>query len=637
MKEFFKLQFILIVVVFIFNLSGCKTMDGYYRIHPCGGIEVAGCSYWQHESKMSEGSKLNAMTITERVLYAAKQENKNKRKKSNTTKLKKNIGFKEISVCKDSPIKISTYKNTFSFKLRGLPEWDNCYGILIEDNFKADGFGNESALKKHPNRYEGEWLNGQKTGLGKVYVCNDGSFPYLDIYHRNDYTRKYNIEKRQYTFEESGCHVYVGMVQNGAAHGKGIFYNVNGDIQIGDWKYNELISGKSYKIEEFNSLSRPGEKEILSLFNTKQSKMQITKNEQNSSNSKIPKIIISSSTIDKKKAIIKGKVTNKKNLSEFTINNNEVSLKNNGEFTYATFIPINGIDIVLKGKDIYGKLIQKSIYLERDEAKKNQPLSFAKLNPLKLRGKLNKNALALVIGVNEYKNTPNAIYADNDAYYFADFSENILGINAQNIKLISNKEANINDIKKALKIWMKGYSTPDKSDIYIFFAGHGLASTDGKELYLLPYDGEPRLLEDTALLRSEIFNTVKSINPKSVTVFLDACYSGQTREKNMILADARPIAIVPIENDVPNNFAVFSASSGSEISGSLPEANHGLFSYFLMKGLEGDADANNDKKITNGEMHNYVRSNVTRQAVRLGREQTPQLQGDENRVLVEFN
>ena len=48
-------------------------------------------------------------------------------------------------------------------------------------------------------------------------------------------------------------------------------------------------------------------------------------------------------------------------------------------------------------------------------------------------------------------------------------------------------------------------------------------------------------------------------------------------------------------------------------------------------------DANNDKKITNGELHSYVRSNVTRQAVRLGREQTPQLQGDENRVLVEFN
>ena len=110
---------------------------------------------------------------------------------------------------------------------------------------------------------------------------------------------------------------------------------------------------------------------------------------------------------------------------------------------------------------------------------------------------------------------------------------------------------------------MRRVSKTNKSDIYIFFAGHGLASTDGKELYLLPYDGEPRLLEDTALLRSEIFETLQSINPKSVTVFLDACYSGQTRDKDMLLAEARPISIVPVESDIPENFTVFSASSGS--------------------------------------------------------------------------
>ena len=73
------------------------------------------------------------------------------------------------------------------------------------------------------------------------------------------------------------------------------------------------------------------------------------------------------------------------------------------------------------------------------------------------------------------------------------------------------------------------------------------------------------------------------------------------------------------------------------MSGSLPEANHGLFSYFLMKGLEGNADSNKDDKITSNELYTYVRSNVTREAFRLGREQTPQLQGDKNMVLVEFN
>ena len=150
---------------------------------------------------------------------------------------------------------------------------------------------------------------------------------------------------------------------------------------------------------------------------------------------------------------------------------------------------------------------------------------------MKLKGKENENALALIIGVNNYLYALEAIYADRDASYFSDFANNAIEIKKENIKTLSNAKAINTEIKIALKSWLKGFSTPNKSDIYIFFICHGLTNTNGKELYLLPHDGEPRLLEDTALLRSEIFDTVKSINPKSVTVFLDACYSGQTREK----------------------------------------------------------------------------------------------------------
>ena len=35
-----------------------------------------------------------------------------------------------------------------------------------------------------------------------------------------------------------------------------------------------------------------------------------------------------------------------------------------------------------------------------------------------------------------------------------------------------------------------------------------------------------------------------------------------------------------------------------------------MFSYFLMKGMEGDADANQDNQITAGELHAYVQHNV---------------------------
>jgi len=415
-------------------------------------------------------------------------------------------------------------------------------------------------------------------------------------------------------------------------------YKINNDIITEKNISNQnKYSKETLEREREKSLEERRKREQLEKELAELKTQKKKEKESIASDAEPPQIIITSTNTENKQGIIKGVVLDNIEVAELTINGEQITYDKGGNFNYTTFIPKDGIDIIIEVIDSKGITSQKLVILERNETIQTKIIKFAKLNPLKLKGKNNKHALALIIGISKYNNAPEAKYADRDANYFSDFAENVLGIDNTNIKLISNNSANSVALKKALKIWLKGYSTQEKSDIYIFFAGHGLASTDGKELYLLPYDGEPRLLEDTALLRSEIFDTVKSINPKSVTIFLDACYSGQSREKDMIIADARPIAIVPVESDVPENFNVFSASSGSEISGSLPEADHGLFSYFLMKGLEGNADANNDKKITNGELLSYVRSNVTRQAVRLGREQTPQLQGDENRVLVEFN
>jgi len=53
----------------------------------------------------------------------------------------------------------------------------------------------------------------------------------------------------------------------------------------------------------------------------------------------------------------------------------------------------------------------------------------------------------------------------------------------------------------------------------------------------------------------------------------------------------------------------------------------------LMKGMEGEADKNSDNKITAGELHEYVQRNVVQQS---SGSQTPDLQGDANRVLVQF-
>ena len=188
-----------------------------------------------------------------------------------------------------------------------------------------------------------------------------------------------------------------------------------------------------------------------------------------------------------------------------------------------------------------------------------------------------------------------------------------------------------------MSLWLKSKVKKNRSDLIIFFAGHGLASTDGKELYLLPQDGNPDRLERTALSRTDLFKEIIELNPKSVTMFLDTCYSGVSRDEQMLLASARPIRIIADEQDgIPDNFTIFSASKLDQISSGLKEAKHGIFSYYLMKGLEGKADTNQDNKITNGELLAYMDLNVSQKASELGRQQNPSLTGDPEKVLMSY-
>ena len=155
-------------------------------------------------------------------------------------------------------------------------------------------------------------------------------------------------------------------------------------------------------------------------------------------------------------------------------------------------------------------------------------------------------------------------------------------------------------------------------------------------MYLLPYDASVDLLEDSALLREEVFAAISSTEPRSVTAFLDTCYSGGTRSEEALVADARGIRIAPKSSDFPDNFTVLSAAANDQISSSLSAAKHGLFSYFLMRGLEGQADTNDDREITAGALHRYIVDNVPREAARMGRKQNPQMSGDPDRVVLRW-
>ena len=119
-------------------------------------------------------------------------------------------------------------------------------------------------------------------------------------------------------------------------------------------------------------------------------------------------------------------------------------------------------------------------------------------------------------------------------------------------------------------------------------------------------------------------------------MFFDTCYSGVSREEETLLASARPVRIIADEQSVPDNFTIFSASQLDQISSGLKEAKHGIFSYYLMKGLEGKADTNKDNDITNGELLAYMVENVSQKAAEQGRQQIPSLAGDPDKIVMSF-
>jgi uncharacterized protein YjbI with pentapeptide repeats len=350
-----------------------------------------------------------------------------------------------------------------------------------------------------------------------------------------------------------------------------------------------------------------------------------------------PSIKIAASIIVKSdRPTVHGRVSDNDRVVQVIVEGRAADLQSDGTFTFTRYVPTSGTTVSIEAIDEWGNKSQKTVKLIRTISDTSEKITFANLDPTKINGRSNRDAVALIIGVADYTRAPAAVYADSDASVFGDYARRALGIPRSSIKVLTNAAASNTDIKVSLKQWLRGRIEEGKTDVYVFYAGHGLASSDGEDLYLLPYDGVPSLLEDTSLQRNELFDVIAAASPRSATIFLDTCYSGLSRGEETLLASARPILITPKHQAAPKGFTVFSAASGLQISSGLDEAKHGLFSYYLMKGLEGPADSNGDKAITAGELHAYVLGNVKRQAVRLGREQVPELDGDAERVLVRW-
>lgn len=249
---------------------------------------------------------------------------------------------------------------------------------------------------------------------------------------------------------------------------------------------------------------------------------------------------------------------------------------------------------------------------------------------------IRRYSVAVVIGVEQYDFMPQAPYAARDAGLISRYFKTILGVD----KVIVHTDKEVagfffenlfNSVDGELtRVIEKG-----KTDLYIYYSGHGITSADGKEMYLIPVDCKLRHVDRHGYSLNTLFKELADLPTLSTTVFLDACFSGLGKFSQlgvpMNLTGEKGVRVKPllVQPWLHNpDFRVFTSSSKNQPSLVLDEVRMGLFSYFLATGLCGKADSDDDGYLTAEELYKYMYSNIIENSRKIYQEQTPEFYGD---------
>jgi WD40 repeat protein len=225
----------------------------------------------------------------------------------------------------------------------------------------------------------------------------------------------------------------------------------------------------------------------------------------------------------------------------------------------------------------------------------------------------------LTIGINSYRNPKyNLNYAQADAD----------GVNS----LIAKKSSSLfqevlpyvirNDSALKTNIFSALEDIKSKSleqDILIFYyAGHGVMSEGvdkAKEFFIVPHDvthlyGKDELLFEKAISATELKSITQRINAQKQVFILDACQSSGALEamENRTRGVAEEKAIAQLARST-GTFWI--ASTGTDqFASEFDKLGHGIFTYTLLDGLNGAADADKDQKLTVRELSVYIENKV---------------------------
>jgi uncharacterized caspase-like protein len=224
---------------------------------------------------------------------------------------------------------------------------------------------------------------------------------------------------------------------------------------------------------------------------------------------------------------------------------------------------------------------------------------------------------AVVCGVSKYSTQP-LRYPDDDAAAFYSWLLSV-GTVKENITLLLNEQATTSATSSAINAQFGKATTGDV--VIFYFSGHG---TKGA---FLTYGSEK---DGKMLTHSSVQAAFKKSTASHKLCFADACHAG-----TLLVPDGQPEEDFAFEDATTDEFdgsvAIMMSSRSDETSLENQSIKSGLFTYFLLKGLKGNADTDKDKSITISELFSYLSQNVVSNSKG---KQHPTLAGKFSRSLV---
>lgn len=248
-------------------------------------------------------------------------------------------------------------------------------------------------------------------------------------------------------------------------------------------------------------------------------------------------------------------------------------------------------------------------------------------------GKISRpDAIAVVIGNRDYSKTKPVDFAINDARVMKKYLVNSLGFQEGNILYYENATKGDFEMLFGTDSNEKGrlFNTvmQDVSDVFVFYSGHGAPGLKDQKGYFVPIECDPNYVEFSGFDSNVFYKNLGKLPAKSITVVLDACFSGAT-----VFSNISPIVIKSQAAARPDKISVLGSSSGAEVSSWYNDKKHGLFTYFFLKAIQNQSqsDSNGDGQLTLSEIHKVIADNtrgIPYWARRLhGIEQHPTLEG----------